>query len=503
MKLKGEDLRVILGIKLKQLRQQRRFSLKELAEKTNLSLSYLSEIEKGRKYPKPEKIIELAKALDISFDELVSIKIDEERHPLTGILHSDFIQEFPFDFFGIESREVVDLFTRSPQETGALIRTLLEIARAYDMRVEQFLFAALRSYQKMHRNYFEDLENAAATFLAEHQWKSEPPISREQFEPLLRNEYGYLVDETTLDQYAELKSFRSIWINGRPPKLLLNGKLLPSQKAFLLGREIGFCYLKLKERPITSSWLNVESFEHILNNYKASYFAGALFINRDLLKKDLGHFFQRERWDGDGFLSLMRRYEATPEMFLYRLSQLIPKLFDLQEMFYLRFNNEIGSDRFFLTKELNLSRMTVPHGIGLNEHYCRRWLAITLLKELAERQESGERHLTLVAAQRSRFVESDAEFFAITLARPLALTEGTNSSITLGFLINDAFKKVVRFWDDPAIPRKDVNETCERCGLSDAQCHERVAPAVIYSKQREQKTRGKVLQELLQEMKRG
>jgi hypothetical protein len=225
-----------------------------------------------------------------------------------------------------------------------------------------------------------------------------------------------------------------------------------------------------------------------------------LFINRDMLQKDLAGFFRNERWEGEKFLALMRRYEATPEMFLYRLSQLAPKLFDLQEMFYLRFNNETGSDIYRLTKELNMSRMLVPHGIGLNEHYCRRWLSIDLLKELAKKQ--GKYKTPLVAAQRSRFLESDAEFFVITVARSLALTEGTNSSISLGFLINEAFKKTVRFWDDAAVPRLEVNETCERCGLTEAQCRDRVAPPMIYRKQQEQKIREKVLQQLVQEMKR-
>jgi hypothetical protein len=503
MHISGEDLRLLLGVKLKQLRQDKGFSLKELAEKTDLSISYLSEIEKGKKYPKPEKIIQIAQALDVSFDELVSIKVDEARNPLTAILNAPLIKEFPFQFFGIAPREVFDLITHSPHEAGALIRTLLEIGRAYDMRVEQFLFAALRSYQKMHQNYFEDFEKAAAAFVAEHHWRVEPPISDEQLRSVLIDEYGYELDETTLNNYPALKGFRSIWINGSQPKLLLNGKLLPSQKAFILGREIGFCHLKLKDRPTTSSWLKVESFEQVLNNFKASYFAGALLINRDLLQQDLTIFFQNARWEGEKFLALMKRYEATPEMFLYRLSQLIPKLFDLQEMFYLRFSNEAGSERYFLTKELNVSRVLVPHGIGLNEHYCRRWLSISLLKELAERQRRGEKQTTLIAAQRSRFIDSDAEFFTFTLARPLALTEGTNSSMTLGFLINEAFKQTVRFWDDPSILRKEVNETCERCGLPEALCRDRVAPPVIYQKQQDQKTREKVLQQLVQGMKRG
>jgi hypothetical protein len=246
----------------------------------------------------------------------------------------------------------------------------------------------------------------------------------------------------------------------------------------------------------------VESFEQVLNNFKASYFSGALFINRECLREDLAGFFRSEQWEGQRFLAIMQRYAATPEMFLYRLSQLVPKLFALPEMFYLRFNNEAGSDVFRLTKELNMTKMRVPHGIGLNEHYCRRWLSVDLLKQLAAKQQRGEHPGALVAAQRSHFIESDAEFFVITLARPLALTAGTNSSISLGFLINDAFKNTVRFWNDPAIPRVEVNETCERCGLSEAQCRDRVAPPVIYRREKNQQTREKVLQQLMQEVKK-
>jgi hypothetical protein len=508
MNMSGEDLRLILGIKLKQLRQENGYSLKELAEKTDLSVSYLSEIETGKKYPKPEKIIQIAQALRTSFDELVSTKVDGEPNPLTALLEAPLLKEFPFKFFGIAPREIVDLITHSPKEAGAFIRTFLEVGQAYDVRVEQFLFAALRSYQKMHHNYFEELEDGAAQFMAERRWRVAPPLAAARLQSVLTNEYGYALDETTLKHYPELQGFRSIWIDAAPPRLLLNPKLLPAQKAFILGREIGFRYLGLQERAATSSWLKVESFEQVLNNFKASYFSGALFINRELLQQDLAVFFQKERWEGKSFLAIMQRYAATPEMFLYRLSQLLPKFFALPEMFYLRFNNEAGKDIFRLTKELNMTKMLVPHGIGLNEHYCRRWLSISLLKDLAARQKPSAppyRRVppALVAAQRSRFIESDAEFFVITVARPLMLTEGANSSISLGFLINDAFKKTARFWDDPAVPRVEVNETCERCGLSEALCQDRVAPAAVYRQQQQQKAREEVLRELVLEMKKG
>ncbi|RMD93643.1 MAG: XRE family transcriptional regulator, partial [Calditrichaeota bacterium] len=101
---------------------------------------------------------------------------------------------------------------------------------------------------------------------------------------------------------------------------------------------------------------------------------------------------------------------------------------------------------------------------------------------------------------RSHFIESDAEFFTITLARPLALTEGTNSSMSMGFLINEDFKRTVKFWNDPNVPRVEVNETCERCGLNSAQCSDRAAPPEIYQQLEQQKKREEALQRLVGEV---
>ena len=482
MEMDAQQLRFLLGAKLKRLRSEKGLSLTELAAMSRLSVSYLSEIEKGKKYPAPEKIIILAHAMGVPFNDLVSVADPGNLDPLTTILQSSFIKEFPFELFGIKPHELVNLVTNNPQQAGAFIRTLLEIGESYDMSVEQFLFATLRSYQKMHNNHFEDLEIAADEFARSKKWKMQPPRRMEELKDVLVKEFGYEIEEIPLEEFPELTKFRSICSPGKQRKLFLNGRLLPSQKAFLLAREIGFCHLDLQKHPTTSTWLEVESFDEVLNNFRASYFGGALFIHRDTLVYDLERFFNRPRWSGDAFLDMMQRYEATPEMFLYRLSQLIPKYFGLQEMFYLRFNNEAGSKEFTLTKELNMSRVVVPHGMGLDEHYCRRWPSIQLLQEMADSPKSRRRSGASVEAQRSLFVDTGAEFFVIAIARPLALTENTNSSISLGFLVNDTFKGKVKFCNDGSVARVEVNETCERCSLPRAQCKERVSPPAIYQK---------------------
>jgi len=257
--------------------------------------------------------------------------------------------------------------------------------------------------------------------------------------------------------------------------------------------------LGLTKRALTSTWIKVESFEQVLNNFKASYFAGALLIDRDVLCEDLRRFFARPKWDGAALLDVMRRYDATPETFYYRLTQLIPRFFGLREIFFMRFSHASRIDSYELTKVFNLSRVPVPHGVGAGETYCRRWPGLRLLKEM-KRAGKARTARPVVAAQRSYFLDEGAEFFVIAMARPLALSDRANSSVSLGFLLDDTFRERVRFWNDPAVPRVEVNLTCERCRLSPEECRERAAPPVLHENQEQQNRKEEALHQLLENL---
>lgn len=501
MEHKAADLRYIFGLKLRRYRRERELPLSELAQRTGLSISYLSEIEKGKKYPKPEKILEIAAALGVSFDELVSLRVDGGLGAIKALFDSPFLQELPFHLFGIERKDVLDLFTEVPDKAGALVQALLEVARSYDVRVEHFLFAALRSYQQMHRNYFAELEAAAQSFRDEHGWADRPSVGFEELREVFTHDYGFALDEELLETRPRLRGFRSVWVGSKPPKLLINPRLLPAQKAFVLGRELGYSYLKLSDRAKTSSWLEVTSFDQVLNNFKASYFAGALCVGGAHLRRDLESFFERRRWDGELFTQLLRGYQATPEMFFYRLTQLIPEHFGLPDLFFLRLNNRVGEQRIVLTKILNLSPAPGPRSIDLAEHYCRRWPGVQLLRRLGE-PSAPPPEATLTSAQRSHFFADDRELFVFSMARPLVLQKGTNSSVSIGFLADERFREVVRFAGDESVPRVPVHLTCERCPLEPSECAERAAPPTVVDREREQRLVEEELAALEREVRR-
>jgi transcriptional regulator with XRE-family HTH domain len=500
-----ELVNIIFGMKVRQARTEADLTLTEFAAQCELSPSYMTEIEKGRKYPRADKIMRMADVLDKEYDELVSIKLAPSLTYLESALSSTIMQRFPFEEFGLEAGDLVNLLTREPDKASALLHAILEIIRRYDLKEEDLLRAALRSYQEMHENYFQEVEDAALAFTAEFGQRyglpGEPPLDLAPLQTVLEQKYNYHIDHELIADNDPLHVYRSIFIPGNEPKLLVNAALYPRQIKFLLAREIGYQYLGLKERSVTSTPDRINSFQQILNDFKAAYFGGALLMPRTPMLDDLQRFFGKTTWDPQPLPDMLRRYGVTPEMLFYRFSELIPQFFGIK-LHFLRFNSINGSYR--LVKQLNMNRLPLPSGIGLHEHYCRRWLSVQILQAM---EGNGAPHTfedtPLVGVQLSEFLESQEHFFCLSLARPLVLAPQVNSSVTVGFRVDADLKHAVRFLEDPAIPHIIINETCERCPLTADQCQVRaVEPTILQAQQRETDRR-LILNQLMTQLRSG
>lgn len=68
--MSGEEIKTLLGSNIRNLRSVRRYSQAELAEKADISIIYLSNIERGVKYPKPAILSQIAEALEAEIYEL-------------------------------------------------------------------------------------------------------------------------------------------------------------------------------------------------------------------------------------------------------------------------------------------------------------------------------------------------------------------------------------------------------------------------------------------------
>ncbi|MEM8525039.1 MAG: helix-turn-helix domain-containing protein [Bacteroidota bacterium] len=444
--------KIILGLKVRQLRTDKELSLAELHRKSGVSISYLNEIEKGKKYPRKDMLKKLSNALEVSSDQLISKDLPANLDPIFQLLNSNFLQDLPLDFFKIELVKIIEIIANAPVQVGAFITTLIELARNYAMQQESFYFAALRSYLELHNNYFEQLEAQVKQFIQQYYLPERGLIPTHKLATILEEEFGYEIVKDGLDQYPDLRTFRSVFLP-KSKKILLNSQLTDRQLAFQFGKELGFNVLGVKERASTSSLLKPKSFNEVLNHSKAIYFSVALLMNEQEFIQDITQFFRQKKWDGDAFLNIMNKYGASPEMFYHRLTNILPKVFDLDKLFFIRFTYQTPDD-FKIDRVFHLNDGRHLQQNELSEHHSRRWVAISCLKDAVRRATPNPME---VYVQRGKYRETNDEYLCFTITRSHYPTPDKNVSVILGLMVDKKLKRQIHFLEDSSIPMQLVD----------------------------------------------
>jgi transcriptional regulator with XRE-family HTH domain len=73
----GQDIKNTLGKNIKFFRARRGFSQADLSEIADISIPFLSNIERGIKYPQPDMLAKLANSLGVEVNELFSANHDQ------------------------------------------------------------------------------------------------------------------------------------------------------------------------------------------------------------------------------------------------------------------------------------------------------------------------------------------------------------------------------------------------------------------------------------------
>jgi len=469
-------IKLIFGLKLKVLRQQQGINYQQLSEATGIAVSYLHDIENGKKYPKAEKIILLAKALKVDYDYLVSLNADKKLQPIIDLISSDFSSIVPWEHFGVDFASLLDLFTNAPDKVTAFISTILKLSRSVQMSKGNFYSSALRSYQDLHDNHFDDLETEVHKFRENVKIKDNVLISIETLEQLLLKQYQIKLDRKVMGGKDVLKNLKSYYAKNKNT-LYINKGLSIAQEKFLIARELAFQHLELNPRPFETVIQRFSSFEILLNNFKASYFANALLMPEDAFIDDLQIIFSSNKWQEKVWLNLIEKYDITPEMLMQRLTNILPGHFGIDQLFFLRMRGSVKENHYEMTKELHLSQLHNPYANSLHEHYCRRWLAIGAMKEAHEKNITKKYRHPIVHAQISQYWQSHNRYWCITIAKPQSKNSDKIISVTIGLLIDQKLIQRMPFVNDQNIPVKTVHTTCERCGIMD--CKERAAKPIV------------------------
>lgn len=481
----GLNEKIIFGLKLKLLRKDNGLLLQDLAQLSGISASYLNEIEKAKKYPRPQKVEILAKCLNTSSQQLLSSTLPPRLTPVVELLESNFLQDLPLDVFGIDLVKIVEMIAEAPTKVGAFITTLVEMSRLHGQEAEHFYLGAMRAYQEMSNNYFEDIEIAATKCLSKLKTVDETSLTA-----FLLKEYGIKTSNFSLQTFPELKMFRSVYVQNKSEFLLLSS-LKQKQKSYLLAKEIAFHYLRLEQRPETNKLWKIRSFEQVLNNFKAHYFASCLLIPKDGFIEDLKDFISRKIFNPQLIESWLEKYQVSPELLMHRFN-LLPQFLGIDKLFFVRVAHDIQTEQYEIDKELHLSRRHDPQANRLKEHYCRRWLSVSIFAQLKKEGKD-----ICIQAQRSIYLDSENEYICVSIAKRDDYNPDKMISITAGLYIEPDSESTLKFLNDESIPRAMVNVTCERCHLQD--CKERAEQPLILIEKDKRKRINKALEKLLKE----
>ncbi|MCL2191849.1 MAG: helix-turn-helix domain-containing protein [Treponema sp.] len=90
----GQEIKVALGKNIKFLRFRRQYSQADLAEKADISIMYLSNIERGLKFPKPAILSQIAEGLGVNVYELFKTDIvPDDNKEMINRLSEDVTQK--------------------------------------------------------------------------------------------------------------------------------------------------------------------------------------------------------------------------------------------------------------------------------------------------------------------------------------------------------------------------------------------------------------------------
>ena len=308
MAIEDEYIRLIFGLKLKQIRTEKNLSLFGLAKLTGLSKSYLNEIEKGKKYPKTDKIVILSEKLEVQYDYLVSLKLDKNLAPIGEILQSKILKEIPLDLFGLKENVLINIVSNAPAKVNAFISTIIKISQNYNLTRESFFLASLRSYQEAHNNYFEDIENDVEKFAESYHIDLSKRITSKDLEEILIEEFNYKINTIELAKHRNLEELRNIYI---PTKkiLLIDENISEAQKTFIYAKEIAYNFLNIEERLYTFPWIKFENFDQVLTSVRYSYAQTATLEFEELF--DGVRVFENPKSFRD--LSLLTGYLSGPD----------------------------------------------------------------------------------------------------------------------------------------------------------------------------------------------
>ncbi len=463
MGISKEYLHLVLSLKVSWLRQQGEYSLAELSKKSGLSQSYLNDIERGRKYPSPGKILELAEALNVSYDELISLKLSGKLAPLSALLNSSVMQEIPFEIFGFTRSDLINLMTGSPEKFATFTDSVMKVTQKYGVEIDEFIEAAIRSYKELHYLSFPDIDQKATDFLK----GITADLTISTLESWLSSEHRYQIHKQQLDKDTELSELPYIYFAGAKPRLYLNNKLSATEMLFTLCQIAGYEYLGLQERMASGEFSDQATFDQIRNRERSFLFAMNLIAKA---YTDENHFQPFAEMTKCNFPTLEKLLNSIPmpiKASVPFLMRILHSKYGVQNMFYQHYEVPRERSEISLREELHFGE-SLPFSENIpNAHHCRRLTGV-----ISDTDSNG--------VFRTSPLHSDESYVVWRFSERSSVKNGIEDRILLGIKDELSTRKKLAFISDYSLSNFESHNHCESCPI--ANCEQRAADPTIHKK---------------------
>lgn len=504
---------IIIGMMIHNGRMEKNWTMNTLADESDVSKSYISNIERGGiEKIDSKKLANVARALDIDINEILNLNLSDIQQEEE---YSTILQTFntlDFLFLGalkLNPQDVASMIRASSDYGTTLAEAIKELFVSRGITEQNIIEAIIRASQKETQVFNEEREEDADRFreevhfpryldnLGEMQGYFVRESQSDVLSQILVDKYNYHIDTTTIKALGkeELPDTSWIFVHGdhsRKPHLFIHSDLSAPRKAFLLCREIYFCQNNIKERPWytrqihrSSHSLDPKAYEQRWNFYQGSYFAGAVLLPRKQFGDRLKAFFESPTWDEKEFIRCAM--STTPTTFFIRIGELMNELFEIDGYSYVRFDRYgEGDQRQYQISnsintladiDLNSYRDLEISAYGKYLHHCRRWLPIDVTEEFNKNQNTRDQ-FPVAAARRARYVSGPQldvpqvedgkhlELFVFSILSDLPIA-GRYRVVSIAFECNDKFKNLVKFWNDGQCSHKYALEghACELCNI--------------------------------------
>jgi hypothetical protein len=185
-----------------------------------------------------------------------------------------------------------------------------------------------------------------------------------------------------------------------------------------------------------------------------------MLIDREEIKSKLSAAFQPKEFPVTLVADLIHQFPAPAESVFYRMAQVLPRFFNIDQIYLLRTEKNVTDHQFEIVRELHLTSLHSPHSVHSGEAYCKRWITSKLI--------NGTK-LPALDVQRSYFPDSGQEY--INLGYAYRQKDNKNVCLTLGISNTASLRQTVK-WAE-SVSKKEVGSTCERCQIQN--CSERAA----------------------------